>query len=106
MIQFSRRLIGACLALGAAALAACDSGTGSSDSLFAPTGLAVTASSPTSVTVTFNAVPGATSYEVQRASGTGTDFATVGTVSTSPFSETGLEPTATYSYRVAAVKGS
>ncbi|HET7463366.1 MAG TPA: fibronectin type III domain-containing protein [Longimicrobium sp.] len=106
MIQFSRRLIGACLTLGAAALAACDSGTGSSDDLFAPTGLSVTASSPTAVTVTFNTVPGATSYEVQRAAGTGTDFTTIGTVQGSPFSDTGLTPSATYSYRVAAVKGS
>ena len=106
MIQFSRRLIGACLALGAAALAACDSGTGTSDDLFAPTGLSVTASSPTSVTVTFNTVPGAGSYEVQRATGASTDFTTVGTVQGSPFSDTGLEPSATYSYRVAAVSGS
>ncbi|HET7230387.1 MAG TPA: fibronectin type III domain-containing protein [Longimicrobium sp.] len=106
MIQFSRRLVGVCLALGAAALAACDSGTGSSDDLFAPTGLAVTASGPSSVTVTFNTVPGATTYEVQRATGTGTDFTTVGTVPSSPFTESGLEPSATYSYRVAAVKGS
>ncbi|HEX6749491.1 MAG TPA: fibronectin type III domain-containing protein [Longimicrobium sp.] len=105
MIQLSRRMFGACMALAAAALSACDSGTGSSDDLFAPTGLAVTASSSTSVTVTFNAVPGATGYEVQRAAGTSTDFTTVGTVTTSPFSDTGLEPSSTYSYRVAAVRG-
>jgi len=106
MIQLSRRLLGAAVALCTAALAACDSGTGTSDDLFAPTGLAVTASSPTSVTVTFNAVPGATRYEVQRAEGTGTTFTTVGTTTGSPFSDTGLEPSATYNYRVAAVRGS
>ncbi|HVG43994.1 MAG TPA: fibronectin type III domain-containing protein [Longimicrobium sp.] len=103
MIQLSRRLLGACMALGA--LAACDSGTGTSDDLFAPTGLAVTASGSTSVTVTFNAVPGATGYEVQRAPGTSTDFTTVGTAAGSPFTDTGLEPAATYNYRVAAVRG-
>ena len=103
MIQLSRRLLCACMALGA--LAACDSGTGTSDDLFAPTGLAVTASSPTSVTVTFNAVPGATGYEVQRAPGTSADFTPVGTTAGSPFSDTGLEPAATYNYRVAAVRG-
>src|ERR1700741_637381 len=105
MIQLSRRLFGAGMALGAAALAACDSGTGSSDDLFAPTGLAVTAASPTSVTITFNAVPGATGYEVQRAPGTGADFATVGTTASSPFTDSGLDPAATYNYRVAAMRG-
>ncbi|HEU4561107.1 MAG TPA: fibronectin type III domain-containing protein [Longimicrobium sp.] len=103
MIQLSRRLLGVCLA--AAALAACESGTGSDDDLFAPTGLAVTASSPSSVTVTFNTVPGATDYEVQRAAGTGTDFTTVGTVQSSPFTDSGLQPSTTYSYRVAAIRG-
>jgi len=103
MIQRFRRLFGACLA--AAALAACDSGTGSSDDLFAPTGLAVTASSPTSVTVTFNAVPGASGYEIERASGNGTTFTAVGTTSSSPFTDAGLEPSGTYSYRVAAMRG-
>jgi hypothetical protein len=106
MNQLSRRLLGAAVALCTAALAACDSGTGTSDDLFAPTGLAVTASSPTSVTVTFNAVPGATGYEVQRAEGTGTTFTTLGTTAGSPFSDTGLEPSATYNYRVAALRGS
>jgi hypothetical protein len=105
MIQLSRRLLGAFLAVGTVGLAACESGTGSDDDLFAPTGLAVTASSPSSVTVTFNTVPGATEYEVQRAAGTGTGFTTVGTAQASPFTDSGLEPTATYSYRVAAVRG-
>ncbi|HYH81181.1 MAG TPA: fibronectin type III domain-containing protein [Longimicrobium sp.] len=104
MIQRFRRQFGACLA--AAALAACDSGTGTSDELFAPTGLAVTASSPTSVTVTFNTVPGASGYEVQRATGATAAFTTVGTAQGSPFTDAGLEPSASYSYRVAAIRGS
>ena len=101
MIQLSRRMLCAFVVLAAA----CDSSTGTSDDLFAPTGLAVTASSSTSATVTFNAVPGATGYEVQRAEGTGTSFTTVGTIATSPWVDSGLEPAATYNYRVAAVRG-
>ncbi len=72
-----------------------------------PTNVAVSALSNSSVQVTFDAVTGATTYQVQRAEGAaGTNFVTVGTVAAPPFTDSGLQTSATYRYQVAAVSGS
>jgi hypothetical protein len=68
----------------------------------APSGVSATSAGPTSVTVTFSAVTGATGYVVERAPGSGGTFASVGTPSAPPFTDTGLQPQTAYRYRVAA----
>jgi hypothetical protein len=107
MTQGTRRLFTAVLALGLAAAAACDGGGGGTETpdLTAPTGVAVAATGPRSARVTFTAVATATSYEVQRAPGTGGDFATVGTATGNTFDDAGLAPGTAYRYRVAALRG-
>ena len=84
------------------AIVACEDSSG--PSFTAPTGVTVTALSPSSVRVTFSAVGGATSYVVERAAGTGA-FAEAGTTQTTTFNDSGLLPSTSYRYRVAAVKG-
>jgi hypothetical protein len=84
------------------AIGACEDSSG--PSFTAPTGVTVTALSPSSVRVTFSAVGGATSYVVERAAGTGA-FSEAGTTQNNTFDDTGLLPSTSYRYRVAAVKG-
>ncbi|MEV0096876.1 PHB depolymerase family esterase [Streptomyces sp. NPDC050738] len=69
-------------------------------SLPAPTGLAATASTGTSVSLSWNAVAGAASYRVHRG---GTE---VGSPTATTFTDSGLASGTTYSYTVAAVDGS
>ncbi|MGH6690321.1 MAG: fibronectin type III domain-containing protein, partial [Gammaproteobacteria bacterium] len=72
-----------------------------------PSSVTAQASTATSADVTFTPVIGATSYVVERAPGaSGGTFEEVGTPSTSPFTDPGLEPNTTYRYRVATVSGS
>jgi hypothetical protein len=69
----------------------------------APTNVAATSSAPTTATITFDAVTGATSYIVERAPGAGGTFVEVGAPTASPFVDTGLTASTAYRYRVAAV---
>jgi hypothetical protein len=69
-----------------------------------PTNVQVTATGPSTARVTYGAVNGATSYVIERATGTGT-FASAGTSNTTTFDDTGLSPSTSYRYRVAAVRG-
>ncbi|MFF8377851.1 PHB depolymerase family esterase [Streptomyces sp. NPDC015661] len=69
-------------------------------SLPAPTGLAVTSATDTTVSLSWTAVAGATSYEVYRA---GTK---VGTASSTAYTDTGLATGTSYGYTVAAVDAS
>jgi hypothetical protein len=89
----------------AALLAGCGDDEPTAPSLDAPTGVTAQATSSTAVTVTFGTVAGATGYIVQRADASGA-FATVGTPTASPFSDTGLTASTIYRYRVAATVGS
>ncbi|MGW7363998.1 extracellular catalytic domain type 1 short-chain-length polyhydroxyalkanoate depolymerase [Streptomyces sp. NPDC054841] len=66
----------------------------------APSGLTVTATTDSSVTLSWNAVDGAVSYRVHRG---GTQ---AGTSSSASFTDTGLSAGTAYSYTVAAVDGS
>lgn len=72
--------------------------------LVAPTGVAGTSPSPTSIRVTWSAVTGATSYEVERATGTGA-FASAGTATATELTSTGLLPETDYRFRVRAIRG-
>jgi hypothetical protein len=102
MLRSTARLF---TALGCAAmLAACEDDSTGPD-LAAPTGVIATASSATSVTVTFAAVIGATGYIVQRAPASG-DFATVGTPTEPTYTDNELTASTVYRYRVAARSGS
>jgi poly(hydroxyalkanoate) depolymerase family esterase len=62
-----------------------------------PTGLAVTARGDTTVTLSWTAADGASSYPVYR------DGARVGTTTSTSYTDTGLTAGATYSYAVSAV---
>lgn len=66
--------------------------------LAAPTGLAGSPASSTSVLLTWNAVSGATAYQVER-DGTIVNANVVGT----SWTDTGLTPGATYTYRIRSV---
>ncbi|GGY42655.1 alpha/beta hydrolase family esterase [Streptomyces tanashiensis] len=69
-------------------------------SLPAPTGLAVASTADTRVSLSWNAVPGAASYEVYRA---GTK---VGSTASTAYTDTGLATGTAYGYTVAAVDAS
>ncbi|HEX8672259.1 MAG TPA: fibronectin type III domain-containing protein [Longimicrobium sp.] len=102
MIAASRRWLAA---LALVAVAACD-GSPTNEELFAPTGLVATPTGPSSVRVSFNAVPDASGYDLERATGTSTDWTKVATVQSVTYDDTGLLPETSYRYRVAALKGS
>ncbi len=73
--------------------------------LTAPTGVAGTSPSPTSIRVTWTAVAGATSYEVERVTGaTGGTFAPAGTATATELVVTGLSPETDYRFRVRALR--
>ncbi|MFF8941762.1 PHB depolymerase family esterase [Streptomyces sp. NPDC014864] len=72
---------------------------GGSGSLPAPTGLTVTGTTDTSVSLSWNAVGGAASYRVYRGN------TQVGAPTGTSFTDTGLSAGTTYSYTVAAVDG-
>ncbi|MFC5804098.1 alpha/beta hydrolase family esterase [Streptomyces formicae] len=69
-------------------------------SLPAPSGLTVTATTESSVSLSWNAVAGATSYRIYRGG------SQAGAPSSAIFTDTGLAPGTAYSYTVAAVDGS
>ena len=75
--------------------------------LIAPTGVAGTSASATSIRVTWSAATGATGYRVERAAETGGTFAEVGATTTAlEFVNTGLAPETGFRFRVIALRGS
>jgi endo-1,4-beta-xylanase len=69
----------------------------------APTGLAVTGSTPTSVSLTWNPSTGAGSYQIARAPGaSGGSFTQVGTTTATNFTNTDLTANTTYRYQITA----
>lgn len=83
-----------------------DDGPTTPATLDAPSSVQVAAMSPTAVTVTFNAVAGATGYVVQRAPGSAGEFATIASITETSYEDSGLAPDTPYRYRVAATDGS
>ena len=106
MIRVPGRFLSAALALSLGLLAACDGGDGPTASApNPPTGVAATPTGPSSVSVTFNAVSGATRYLIQRSPAGGGAFAEVASQAGTSFDDAGLQPATTYQYRVATVAG-
>ncbi len=68
----------------------------------APTGLTATAVSSSQINLSWNASSGATSYTVYRATSSGGTYTSIGTTSSTSYSNTGLSAGTTYYYRVAA----
>ncbi len=75
---------------------------GGGGGLPAPTGLAVTGTTDTTVSLSWNAVTGAASYDVYRGGSKANASAITGTT----YTDGGLSSSTTYSYTVAAVDGS
>lgn len=84
-----------------------DDGPTGPAALVAPTGVSVSATAPTSVTVTWSAVTDAGAYEVERAPGTtGGTFTALGVVTVLTYTDATVEPETDYRYRVRAVRAS
>ena len=66
-----------------------------------PTGVSAVAASSSSINISWNSVIGATGYRIYRSTSTST-FTEVGTSETTSYSDTGLNASITYYYRVAA----
>jgi hypothetical protein len=98
--------VAAAAALFAVGAAACgDDNNNPPDTLPAPTGLTATATSETSVDVSWTAVNGATSYQLERAdaSAPGTFTQVGGSITATTYTDDDVSPATAYSYRVAAV---
>lgn len=67
-----------------------------------PAGLSAAAIDATRISLAWSASTGATSYKVQRSPDGSTGWTQVGTSSAAAFTDSGLSPTTTYFYRVAA----
>jgi hypothetical protein len=101
-----RQFLPALTMISLAILTACGDGPMAVGQLSAPSGVAVSAAGPTAVSVSWTAVPGATTYSVERAIGASGDFSPAGSVTTTSFTDTGLSPETDYRYRVTALAGS
>jgi fibronectin type 3 domain-containing protein len=72
----------------------------------APGRVATSSSSPTTATVTWNAVPGNTGFRIERAAGSGGfSILTTTTADATSFDDTGLTTGVTYRYRVSTLAG-
>ncbi|GBU24103.1 hypothetical protein R83H12_00729 [Fibrobacteria bacterium R8-3-H12] len=74
--------------------------------LVAPTGLAATINSATSITVSWTAVAGATGYRIYRDTTSSGTYDSVGVSTTTSYANTGLISGKTYYYKVAAYNSS
>jgi hypothetical protein len=102
MMVRTDRILGAMLA-ATLLLGACDDDP-AEPNLTTPGAISVTATSPTTATVTWGAVSSATGYALQRAEGAGGSFATIASPTTTTHDDTGLTPNTQYRYRVAATR--
>ena len=101
-----RKIIWLFAVLAALLLMACDlesgnKGGGSDTTISPPTNVRAVTISPTSISVTWNPVAGATSYEVNYETGS-MPISIISTVSGTSYTHTGLQPNTTYHYYVAA----
>jgi hypothetical protein len=107
MTKFAQKLTGLTIALVLAAAGACSDDSSGPAPLPAPTNVASTQQSLTSIRVTWSAVTGAASYLVQRSTGTGsTTFTTLaGNVAATQYDDNSVTAGLVFNYRVAAVAG-
>ncbi|HET9280200.1 MAG TPA: fibronectin type III domain-containing protein [Flavitalea sp.] len=75
-------------------------GTGETSGIPQPTGLSATAAGPTQVNLSWNSVPGATSYWIYR------DSYVPAIVTTTNYADRTVSPGTTYNYAIAAVVNS
>lgn len=73
-------------------------------SLLNPTGFAASATSPTSIVLSWNPSSGATSYILERRTAS-TSFAQIASPSTTTYTDTGLMASTSYTYRLRATNG-
>jgi fibronectin type 3 domain-containing protein len=71
----------------------------------APDGVQANALSNSSIQISWNNVSGATGYRVFRSNSAGSGFSFIGSASSSPYTDTGLNSSTTYHYRVSTVLG-
>jgi fibronectin type 3 domain-containing protein len=71
-----------------------------------PAGLTVSSITATSVTLAWNEVNGAVSYNIYRSSGAYGDYGLIGTAYSTAYTDSGLTSGSTYYYQVSAVNGS
>ncbi|HEX8904866.1 MAG TPA: fibronectin type III domain-containing protein [Longimicrobiaceae bacterium] len=95
----------AAAALVAGAAAACDGSSTGSDALTPPLGLTATATGATSIRLTWNQVPTATGYEVERAPAGGAFASVASAVGGTFYDDASLQPSTAYRYRVRATNG-
>jgi hypothetical protein len=101
-INLRRLLTLAAAALLAGGASACDDNGTATEDLAPPTGLVATSISTTGIRLTWNQVPDATGYDIERASGAGA-FAVIGTAGGTFYEDLSLTPATQYRYRVRAV---
>ncbi|HEX4954240.1 MAG TPA: pre-peptidase C-terminal domain-containing protein [Thermoanaerobaculia bacterium] len=82
-----------------------DQGGGGCTPPAAPTGFSASATSQTQINLSWTASSGATSYTILRSTASGGPYSSVGTSSTTSFSNTGLSCNTTYYYVVTASNG-
>jgi titin len=70
-----------------------------------PTGVTATAVSESEIDLTWNGVPGATGYAVERSTTQGGPYTTVGLALAASFADTGLKSATTYYYVIRATAG-
>jgi hypothetical protein len=90
---------------GATTVNGIENNTGPCTPPSAPTGLTASTGSSTQVNLSWNAVAGATSYTIYRATTSGGPYVSVGTSSTTSFANGGLTCNTTYYYVVTASNG-
>ena len=92
----------ACASAPSTCVSVTPSGGGGCTPPAAPTGLTATASGQNQINLAWNAVSGATSYNIYRSSTSGGPYTQVGTSSTTSFANTGLTCNTPYYYVVRA----
>ena len=103
MFRYGR--LAAVLALTSLAAIACSDNDPSEPVLNAPT-FTTTVAGQTRITLNITPVSGATSYNIERATGAiGGTFAQIATTATTTYQDNTVQPNTTYRYRVAAVQG-
>ncbi|MGQ0816379.1 MAG: hypothetical protein ACT4O1_18270 [Gemmatimonadota bacterium] len=104
MTKHRNRKLTTLLALATIAFGACSDDP--TEPTLTPPTVAAAAQGQARIVVTITPVAGATSYNIERATGAaGGTFAQVGTTATTTFEDTNVEAATTYRYRVAAVQG-